>query len=120
MKILNYLIIIFISINSSVKADLKQSSIDELKKGGKLIFIRHAYSPGSGDSDNFDINNCATQRNLSKNGRIQAQKIGDFFKKNKIFIDNVYSSEWCRCKDTAFVAFKNFETKDFLNSFFKA
>ena len=118
MKILNYLIIIFITIISSVKADLKQSSIIELQKGGKLIFIRHAYAPGSGDPDNFDINNCATQRNLSENGRIQAKKIGDFFKINKIMIDNVYSSEWCRCKETAYVAFKNFETKNFLNSFF--
>ena len=120
MKILNYLIIIFITINSSVKADLKQSSIDELQKGGKLIFIRHAYAPGSGDPDNFDINNCGTQRNLSKSGRIQAKKIGDFFKINKIFISKVYSSEWCRCKETAFIAFKNFETKNFLNSFFSA
>ena len=118
MKILNYLIIIFITINSSVKADLKKSSINELQKGGKLIFIRHAYAPGSGDPDNFDINNCATQRNLSEGGRIQAKKIGDFFKINKIMIDNVYSSEWCRCKETAYVAFKNFETKNFLNSFF--
>ena len=65
-------------------ADLKQSSIDELQKGGKLIFIRHAYAPGSGDPDNFDINNCSTQRNLSDNGRIQALKIGDFFKLKKI------------------------------------
>ena len=118
MKILNYLIIIFITINSSVKADLKKSSINELQKGGKLIFIRHAYAPGSGDPDNFDINNCVTQRNLSEDGRIQAKKIGDFFKINKIMIDNVYSSEWCRCKETAYVAFKNFETKNFLNSFF--
>tara|TARA_B100000965_G_scaffold251715_1_gene211757 strand:- start:223 stop:780 length:558 start_codon:yes stop_codon:yes gene_type:complete len=118
MKFLNYLIIIFISINSSVKADLKQSSIDELQKGGKLIFIRHAYAPGSGDPDNFDINNCSTQRNLSENGRIQALKIGDFFKLKKILIGKVYSSEWCRCKETASIAFKNFETKKFLNSFF--
>ena len=118
MKILNYLIIIFITINSSVKADLKKNSINELQKGGKLIFIRHAYAPGSGDPDNFDVNNCATQRNLSEDGRIQAKKIGDFFKINKIMIDNVYSSEWCRCKETAYVAFKNFETKNFLNSFF--
>ncbi len=118
MKIFNYLIIIFISFNSSVKADLKQNFIDELQKGGKLIFIRHAYAPGSGDPDNLDINNCATQRNLGENGRIQAQKIGVFFKINKIMIDDVYSSEWCRCKETALLAFKNFETKNFLNSFF--
>ena len=120
MKILNYLIIIFICINSSVKADSKQTLINELQKGGKLIFIRHAYAPGGGDPDNFDINDCKTQRNLSDRGRIQSQKIGNFFEKNKISIGKVYSSEWCRCKETASIAFKKYETKKFLNSFFSS
>ena len=120
MKILNYLIIIFICINSSVKADSKQTLINELQKGGKLIFIRHAYAPGGGDPDNFDINECATQRNLSDAGRVQSQKIGNFFEENKIPMGIVYSSEWCRCKETASIAFKKYETKNFLNSFFSA
>ena len=120
MKILNYLIIIFICINPSVKADSKKNLINELQKGGKLIFIRHAYAPGGGDPDNFDINDCKTQRNLSVSGRIQAQKIGNFFEENKISIRKVYSSEWCRCKETASIAFKKYETKNFLNSFFSA
>ena len=120
MKILNYLIIIFICINPTVKADSKKTLIDELQKGGKLIFIRHAYAPGGGDPDNFDINDCTTQRNLSDSGRVQSQKIGNFFKKNKISIGKVYSSEWCRCKETASIAFKEYETKNFLNSFFSA
>ena len=120
MKILNYLIIIFICINPSVKADSKKILIDELQKGGKLIFIRHAYAPGGGDPDNFDINDCNTQRNLSDRGRIQSQKIGNFFEKNKISIGKVYSSEWCRCKETASIAFKKYETKKFLNSFFSS
>ena len=120
MKILNYLIIIFICINPSVKADSKQNVINELQKGGKLIFIRHAYAPGGGDPDNFDINDCTTQRNLSYIGRNQAKKIGNFFEANKILIGKVYSSEWCRCKETASIAFKKYETKNFLNSFFSA
>ena len=120
MKILNYLIIIFICINPTVKADSKKTLIDELQKGGKLIFIRHAYAPGGGDPDNFDINDCNTQRNLSDRGRIQSQKIGNFFEKNKISIGKVYSSEWCRCKETASIAFKKYETKKFLNSFFSS
>jgi len=117
MKIFNYLII-FICIISPVKADLNQNIISELKKGGKIIFIRHAYAPGGGDPNNFDINDCATQRNLNNDGRHQSKKIGDFFKKNKISIEKVYSSEWCRCKETASIAFRSFETKNFLNSFF--
>ena len=120
MKILNYLVIIFICINPSVKADSKKTFIDELQKGGKLIFIRHAYAPGGGDPDNFDIKDCTTQRNLSDSGRVQSQKIGNFFEENKISIGNVYSSEWCRCKETASIAFKKYETKSFLNSFFSA
>ena len=118
MKILNYLIIIFICINPSVKADSKQTLINELQKGGKLIFIRHAYAPGGGDPDNFDINDCTTQRNLSDSGRVQSQKIGNFFKENKIPIGEVYSSEWCRCKETASIAFSEYKTEKFLNSFF--
>ena len=90
MKIINYLAIIFICINPPVKADSKKILIDELQKGGKLIFIRHAYAPGGGDPDNFDINDCKTQRNLSDSGRIQSQKIGSFFEKNKILIKNIF------------------------------
>ena len=117
MKIFNYLII-FICIISPVKADLNQNIISELKKGGKIIFIRHAYAPGGGDPNNFDLNDCDTQRNLNDDGRLQSKKIGDFFKKNEISIEKVYSSEWCRCKETASIAFRTFETKNFLNSFF--
>ena len=118
MKFLKLILIIFISINSPVKADSKKNLIENLKKGGKLIFIRHAYAPGGGDPFNFNINDCTTQRNLSESGRIQSQKIGKFFLENKIKIKNVYSSEWCRCKETAEIAFKKFETNNFLNSFF--
>ena len=120
MKFIKFLLIIFITINSPIKADSKQNLINELKQGGKLIFIRHAYAPGGGDPDNFEINDCKTQRNLSDTGREQANKIGYFFRSNNIPIDNVYSSEWCRCKETALIAFNKFETKFFLNSFFSS
>jgi len=120
MKFINFLLIIFITINSPIKADLNQNLINELKQGGKLIFIRHAYAPGGGDPINFDINVCNTQRNLNNSGRNQADKIGSLFKDNNISTDKVYSSEWCRCKETALIAFNQFETKNFLNSFFSS
>ena len=66
-----------------------------------------------GDPNNFDINDCNTQRNLSNSGRKQAEKIGSFFKDNNISIDKVYSSEWCRCKETALIAFNNLKQKTF-------
>ena len=92
--------------------------LNSLKEGKKIIFIRHAIAPGNGDPDNFDINDCGTQRNLSKRGIEQSKNIGIYFEKNKIKIDKILSSEWCRCKDTAKIAFNNFETFDGLNSFY--
>ena len=120
MKFISFLLLIFITINSPIKADSNINKIYELKQGGKLIFIRHAYAPGGGDPINFDLNKCSTQRNLSNSGRKQAKEIGYLFKNNKIIIDKVYSSEWCRCKETALLAFNKFETKNFLNSFFSS
>ena len=96
MKLIKFFFIIFITLPSTIKADLNQELYLELKKGDKLIFIRHAYAPGGGDPENFDINNCGTQRNLSEEGRKQAKKVGNFFLKNDIPIFKVFSSEWCR------------------------
>ncbi len=92
--------------------------IESLKEGDKLIFIRHALAPGNGDPENFELQNCSTQRNLNEIGIQQSKKIGLIFKKNEIKIDNIYSSEWCRCKDTAKYAFDDFETFEALNSFY--
>ena len=120
MKFLKLYLIIFISLTSSVKADFNKKLLNQLENGGKLIFIRHAYAPGSGDPNNFNLNDCSTQRNLSDEGRKQAEHIGEFFRNKKIKIDKVLSSEWCRCKETAKIAFKNFSTNSFLNSFYSS
>ena len=118
MKFLRFFLIIFILLISSVKADFNKKLFNQLEEGGKLIFIRHAYAPGSGDPDNFNLNDCSTQRNLSKEGKKQAKYIGEFFKNKKIKVDKVLSSEWCRCKETAVIAFSDYKTESFLNSFF--
>jgi len=120
MKFFKFLLIIFISLTTSIKADLNKNLRNQLEDGGKLIFIRHAYAPGSGDPENFNLNDCSTQRNLSKEGRKQAENIGKFFENNNIKIDKVLSSEWCRCKETAQIAFNEFSTKNFLNSFYSS
>ena len=118
MKLLNFILIIFLILTNGIKADTEFQVLKNLKNGGNLIFIRHAYAPGGGDPDHFEINDCSTQRNLSEDGRKQAKNIGNYFKKNLIPIDKVISSEWCRCKETAEIAFRKFETNNFLNSFF--
>ena len=120
MKKIISLLFIFISLVFSNQAFSNDDLIQSLKKGGKIIFIRHAYAPGGGDPDNFDVNDCSTQRNLNNEGISQSKLIGEFFVKNKIQIDQVLSSEWCRCKDTAKYAFKNFKTFNALNSFFSS
>ena len=120
MKFLKFFLIIFISLTSSVKADFNKKLLNKLEDGGKLIFIRHAYAPGGGDPSNFNLNDCSTQRNLSKEGREQAEYIGEFFRNKKVKIDKVLSSEWCRCKETSLIAFNNYQTKKFLNSFYSS
>ena len=117
MKYFKIILIFFLFLlNKTSFAD--ENIVEILKKGGNIIFIRHAIAPGNGDPQNFDISNCSTQRNLSKDGELQALKIGKFFKENDIKLTKVLSSEWCRCKDTAKIAFDNYETKNFLNSFY--
>ena len=64
MKFIKFFIIIFISLITPIKADLNKNLMNQLKDGGKLIFIRHAYAPGSGDPANFYLNDCFTQKNL--------------------------------------------------------
>tara|TARA_Y100001970_G_scaffold201216_1_gene244836 strand:- start:5196 stop:5744 length:549 start_codon:yes stop_codon:yes gene_type:complete len=108
--------IFFIYISNSVNAEEKL--IGSLKDGQKIIFIRHALAPGSGDPENFNLNDCSTQRNLNQSGINQSSKIGSFFLENNIPIDKVLSSEWCRCKETAKFAFDKFETFNALNSFY--
>ena len=112
------LIIFFINIFVVNSAYSVEEVLTSLKEGGKIIFIRHALAPGNGDPENFDLNDCSTQRNLNQRGIEQSKFIGNIFNKNQIKIENVYSSEWCRCIDTAKFAFKNYQTFSALNSFY--
>ena len=118
MKYFKIILILFLFLLNNKTSFANENIVEILKKGGNIIFIRHAIAPGNGDPQNFDISNCSTQRNLSKDGELQALKIGKFFKENDIKLTKVLSSEWCRCKDTAKIAFGNYETKNFLNSFY--
>ena len=90
------------------------------KDGNKIILIRHALAPGGGDPEGFKLKDCSTQRNLNQAGINQSKRIGNLFKRNNIPIDKVLSSQWCRCKDTAKYAFKNYKEFSALNSTFQS
>lgn len=75
--------------------------LQRLKAGHSFIVMRHAIAPGTGDPDNFSLRDCSTQRNLSDAGRKQASAIGDKFRANGIAEAKVFSSQWCRCLETA-------------------
>ena len=118
MRLIKIILLLLISFNASFKVISANDLQNILRDNGKIIFIRHAYAPGGGDPDGFDILNCASQRNLNFEGIVQSKYIGKFFQENNILVDKVLSSAWCRCKDTAKYAFNNYEVKSFLNSFF--
>jgi len=68
---------------------------------GYVLLLRHTLAPGVGDPENFKLNDCSTQRNLSQMGRDDAKSVGEWLKRRDIKIARVESSRWCRAKETA-------------------
>ena len=90
-----------------------------LRKGACAVLLRHAQTePGIGDPPGFQLDQCSTQRNLSAQGRAQAERIGKWFESRALKPGAVQSSAWCRCKDTADLAFGSHQVWPALNSFF--
>jgi phosphohistidine phosphatase SixA len=91
----------------------------ELAKSGSIVVFRHATAPGVGDPAGFRLDDCATQRNLSEQGRAEARKLGEQFRAHKIQIGSVLTSQWCRTRETARLAFGS-QPRDepVFNSFF--
>lgn len=90
-----------------------------LREGGCVALMRHAQTePGVGDPPNFKLGECGTQRNLSEAGREQARRVGAAFTRERVKLDQVRSSAWCRCVDTAMLAFKENTVWPPINSFF--
>jgi phosphohistidine phosphatase SixA len=76
-----------------------------LGAGGVVIGFRHALAPGTDDPPGFRLDDCGTQRNLNDDGRSQAQRVGAWFRSQRLEPAAVHSSPWCRCLDTARLAF---------------
>lgn len=68
---------------------------------GYVLLMRHALAPGNGDPENFQVNDCSTQRNLNEEGRQDAREIGQWLVRREVKIFRVESSRWCRAKETA-------------------
>lgn len=68
---------------------------------GYAVLLRHALAPGSGDPPGFRLGDCSTQRNLSAEGRRQAIAIGAQWRRERMPVDRVLTSRWCRARDTA-------------------
>ena len=119
-KIISLLLKVLIFSLLSFHLHSSEQNWQPAQEGNKIILIRHSVAPGGGDPIGFKINDCKTQRNLNKKGINQSKKIGKLFKKNKVPIDQVLSSQWCRCKDTAKYAFGKYKDFTALNSIFQS
>jgi broad specificity phosphatase PhoE len=102
-------------ITSAAEADTWR----KLREGTYAILVRHASTvPGLGDPANFRLEDCATQRNLSDEGRAEARRLGERFRAERVPVARVYTSPWCRCRETALLAFGKAEDWEPLSSFF--
>jgi len=95
-----------------------QDPWEALRAGGAVALLRHARAPGTGDPAGFRLEDCATQRNLSGEGREQARRIGAAFRERGVRVARALSSRWCRALDTARLAFGAAEPHPALDSFF--
>jgi len=107
---------------AGVRADegvLPAPARDALRAPGAVVLVRHAQTePGIGDPPGFRLGDCATQRNLSAAGRAQAQRLGRWLADAGVPVAGVRSSRWCRCLETARLAFGRVEPWPALDSFF--
>ncbi|MDL0430487.1 histidine phosphatase family protein [Marinobacter sp. TBZ242] len=93
---------------------------EALREGRAVLMLRHALAPGTGDPDNFKIDDCSTQRNLNDRGREQARAWKPYLAEHGITEARVFSSQWCRCLETAReMDLGPVEEMTSLNSFFR-
>ena len=113
-------IVLTLGAVAPLKAETEDAqAIAELSKPGRVLMLRHARAPGFGDPPGFKVDDCATQRNLDAAGRRQARLLGARLRAAGIRRAKVYSSQWCRCLETArLLGLGQVEPLPALNSFF--
>ncbi|KZN12522.1 histidine phosphatase family protein [Marinomonas sp. TW1] len=113
-----YLVLVMLACFCSV-LQAEQSIGKMLLKPGVHVLMRHALAPGTGDPSHFRVEDCSTQRLLNEAGREQARRIGQVLRDKGVRFDYVFSSQWCRCLETAqLMAMGNVQPESMLNSFF--
>ena len=114
------LLLFLLSVSSPSQSQEGIDAWEQLKQGKAIAIMRHALAPGTGDPANFDVRDCSTQRNLSAEGRAQSRTIGTLFKSQGIDAAQIFSSQWCRCQETArLLDLGSVSTLSALNSFFE-
>lgn len=110
---------ILLLANSMDSVSANSEVIRSLQINGHIALMRHSIAPGNGDPATFSIEDCSTQRNLSAEGRKQARTTGDFLRANGVKNLHIYSSQWCRCVDTAkLLDYGKVNELSILNSFY--
>jgi len=115
-----FLIVILIGNTSCLWAADNMELWKALRSGGHVALLRHALAPGTSDPPEFTIGDCSTQRNLSDTGREQAKRIGERLRAHGVEQALVFSSQWCRCIETAeLIGFGMVKQLPVLNSFYE-
>ena len=92
----------FLSAADALTLDqLSQSINNSNNNSSHAILVRHALAPGTSDPENFKLDDCSTQRNLDDIGRAQAVQIGKLLRQAGLNEIEIFTSQWCRCRDTA-------------------
>jgi broad specificity phosphatase PhoE len=113
------LLVALVALLASAPAPADERLWSLLKAGGQVVLIRHTVTtPGAGDPPGMRLDDCSTQRNLTDAGRAHARRIGEAFKSRGIPVERVLSSPWCRCLETARLAFGQPEVSEALSNLF--
>lgn len=95
----------FFAMQAAAAASQDDAAAWAALRKGAIVLFRHANAPGVGDPPGFKLRDCSTQRNLDELGRDQARNIGAKFRKLAVKVGAVKTSQWCRAKETAELAF---------------
>lgn len=111
--------LVLLAVFAAVPSLVTAQDLQKFADGRQVMMVRHAYAPGNGDPANFRIGDCSTQRNLNDEGRAQAERLGAYLRAQGIYHARVFTSQWCRCQETAELL-KLGEVEEFtgLNSFY--